>query len=138
MQPQPGTGERPIRVLLCDDVGALRVLLREMLSEAPSIEVVAEAGDGNECLAMAKELEPDVVLLDVAMPILDGLQALKLLRDGAPDIPRVVMLSAFEAQRFRDRAMELGASGYLEKGAPLEEIVHAIHAAVGERAQRSG
>src|SRR3954451_18400058 len=106
MQPQSSTGERPIRVLLCDDVGALRVLLREMLSEALSIEVVAEARDGNECVAMAKELEPDVVLLDVAMPNLDGLQALKHLRDGAPDIPRVVMLSGFEAQRFRDRAME--------------------------------
>jgi DNA-binding NarL/FixJ family response regulator len=137
MQPQARTGERPIRVLLCDDVSALRVLLREMLSEAPSIEVVAEARDGNECLAMAKELEPDVVLLDVAMPVLDGLQALELLRDGAPDIPRVVMLSGFDAQGFRDRAMKLGASAYLEKGAPLEEIVDAIHAAVAERARRA-
>jgi DNA-binding NarL/FixJ family response regulator len=112
----------------------MRILVREMLSDDPSVVVVGEACHGGECVKLAKDLEPDVVLLDMAMPVLDGLQVLKILRDGCPDIPRVVMFSAFDARRFSDLAVELGASCYLEKGAPPDEIVAAIHAAAARDA----
>jgi DNA-binding NarL/FixJ family response regulator len=128
-QSDNGNGQPRIRVLLCDDADPLRILVSELLSDAPSVEVVGEACHGGECVKLAQELDPDVVLLDMAMPVLDGLQVLKILRDGCPDIPRVVMFSGFDARRFSDLAAELGASGYLEKGAPPSEIVAAIHAA---------
>jgi DNA-binding NarL/FixJ family response regulator len=118
----------PIRVLLCDDVEAFRALMRVSLSEDPGIEVVGEACNGEEGVAQVRDLQPDVVLLDLAMPVLDGLEAIPRMRRFAPRA-RVVAFSGFEAVRMRARVIAEGADAYLEKGVDLSEVRAAIHQA---------
>jgi DNA-binding NarL/FixJ family response regulator len=126
-----GTG--PIRVLLCDDVEAFRALMRSSLADDPGIEVVGEAADGVEGVEAAAELQPDVVLLDMSMPRMCGLQAIPRLRRSAPRMS-IIGLSSHGAARMRGPAIEVGAHDYLEKGTCLDEIRAAIHeAAASER-----
>jgi DNA-binding NarL/FixJ family response regulator len=120
----------PIRVLLCDDVEAFRALMRAQLGEDPAIEVVGEAADGEEGVAQVADLQPDVVLLDLAMPRCDGIEAIPRMRRFAPRT-RVVALSGFAAARKAGRVLDEGASAYLEKGVDVAEIRSAIHAAAG-------
>lgn len=103
------------RVLIADDVIDLRVLLRMALELAGDFEVVAEAADGAQAITQAEAHQPDLVLLDLSMPVLDGLEALPRIRAVAPDA-HVVVLSGFEASKMRDRVLEGGAVAYLEKG----------------------
>jgi len=107
--------ENPCRVVVVDDSEDLRFLVRMALDQHASFTVVAEAGDGAAGVAAVVEHEPDVVLLDIAMPVMDGIQALSLIREKLPDT-KVVMLSAFgmtgEVARL---ALSLGAHGYIEK-----------------------
>jgi DNA-binding NarL/FixJ family response regulator len=103
------------RVLIADDVIDLRTLMRMALELAGDFEVVAEAGDGAQAITQAEFHQPDLVLLDLSMPVLDGLEALPRIRAVAPDA-HVVVLSGFEASRMRDRVLEGGAVAYLEKG----------------------
>lgn len=124
-----GTG--PIRVLLCDDVEAFRALMRSTLEDDPAIEVVGEAADGVEGVEAAAELQPDVVLLDMSMPRMDGLEAIPRLRRRAPRTS-IIGLSSHGAARMRGPAIEVGAHEYLEKGTGLDDIRAAIHAAVAE------
>jgi len=118
-----------IRIFLCDDVPELRALLRFGLEADPLLKIVGEAGDATEAVAKAAELQPDVVLLDLSMPGMDGLEAIPLLRDAAPD-SAIVVFSGFAAERMAGPALELGAARYVEKGEPLErvrEVVHEVH-----------
>jgi DNA-binding NarL/FixJ family response regulator len=115
----------PIRVLVCDDVAAFRALMRYTLQEDPEIEVVGEAADGMAAIAAAERLQPDVVLLDLTMPVLDGIDAIPALLERAPRT-RVVALSGWGVDRMRDAALEQGAVAYLEKS----DDVHALRAAV--------
>jgi DNA-binding NarL/FixJ family response regulator len=109
-------------VLLVDDVAELRLLLRLSLESSDRFAVIAEAGDGAEGVAMAGRYQPDLVLLDISMPVQNGLESLPLIREASPR-SRIVMLSAFEEWRLGAEALALGAYAYLEKGQPPERLV---------------
>jgi DNA-binding NarL/FixJ family response regulator len=114
-----------IRVMLVDDDPLVRSGLRMLLGGAPEIEVVAEAEDGDEVLAAVDRHRPDVVLMDVRMPRVDGVSAAGLLaRQPAP--PKVLMLTTFDADDLVLRALRAGAAGFLLKDTPPAEIVRAI------------
>ena len=112
----------PVRTVLADDVFDLRFMVKLALERSGRFEIVAEAENGDEAVAMAKEHQPDLVLLDVSMPVKDGLEALPDIRSVSPHA-KVVMLSGFEASRLAATALESGASAYLEKGIPPGELV---------------
>ncbi|MEV6762112.1 response regulator transcription factor [Streptomyces sp. NPDC051105] len=114
-----------IRVLLVDDDPLVRAGLRLMLGGADDIEVVAEAGDGGEVPALVDEHAPDLVLMDIRMPDVDGLEATRLLR-ARPDPPAVVMLTTFKDEEQVLGALRDGAAGFLLKHTPPAEIVAAV------------
>jgi DNA-binding NarL/FixJ family response regulator len=116
-----------IRVLLVDDDALVRSGLRLMLAAAASLEVVAEADDGRHVLGAVDRHRPDVVLMDIRMPQLDGIAATRLLA-AQPDPPAVLVLTTFDADELVLRALQAGASGFLLKDTPPAEIVRAIEA----------
>jgi DNA-binding NarL/FixJ family response regulator len=116
---------RAARVFICDDVADLRVLVRGAVEGTGSLDVVGEAGDGASAVAGVLRTRPDVVLLDISMPDIDGLEVLRQLRERAPAI-RVVIFSALSAAPVVRAARELGAHAYVVKGAPLEEVCQAL------------
>ena len=121
-----------IRVLIADDQALVRGGFRMILDAQKDIEVVGEAADGRQALARARELRPDIVLMDIRMPELDGLEAARrLLR--APDPPRVLMLTTFDLDEYVYESMKAGASGFLLKDAQPEQLAHAVRVvAAGE------
>jgi len=115
-----------IRVLIADDQALVRGGFRLILEAQKDIEVVGEAEDGRVALALARELEPDVVLMDIRMPELDGLEATRrLVADGAS--PRVLMLTTFGEDEYVYEAMKAGASGFLLKDVRPEQLAEAVH-----------
>ena len=114
------------RVLIADDDDLMRAGLVELLSGDPSIEVAAEASTGREAVERARRLTPDVVLMDVRMPDLDGIEATRELTRGAPDV-RVLMLTTFEQDDYLFGALRAGASGFLVKRTRPEELIAAVH-----------
>jgi DNA-binding NarL/FixJ family response regulator len=110
------------RVLVVDDAANLRELLTLLLETEDDFEVVGTAADGEQALAAAIALEPDIVLLDLAMPRMDGLQALPGLRDRLPKA-RIVIFSGFDQGGLVEEALKLGADAYLEKGASVTSLV---------------
>ena len=114
-----------IRVLLVDDDALVRSGLRMMLAGAPSLEVVGEAADGREVLGAVDLHRPDVVLMDIRMPQLDGIAATRLLA-SQPSPPAVIVLTTFDADELVLRALQAGAAGFLVKDTPPAEIVRAI------------
>lgn len=130
--PTPGDipASDPVRVFLCDDVDAFRALMRFMLEEDPRIRICGEAADGRSGVDGVGETLPDVVLLDMAMPGMGGMEAIPLMRACAPGA-RILALSGFTADRLAAPVLELGAHGYIEKGEDLADILHAILAAAG-------
>jgi DNA-binding NarL/FixJ family response regulator len=114
-----------IRVLLVDDDALVRSGLRIMLAGAANLDVVAEAADGSEVLGAVDLHRPDVVLMDIRMPRLDGIAATRLLV-AQPDPPAVVVLTTFDADELVLRALQAGAAGFLLKDTPPAEIVRAI------------
>jgi DNA-binding NarL/FixJ family response regulator len=114
-----------IRVLLVDDDALVRSGLRIMLAGAANLDVVAEAADGREVLGAVDLHRPDVVLMDIRMPQLDGIAATRLLA-AQPDPPAVVVLTTFDADELVLRALQAGAAGFLLKDTPPAEIVRAI------------
>ena len=117
-----------IRVLLVDDDALVRSGLRIMLAGAANVDVVAEAADGHEVLGAVDLHRPDVVLMDIRMPQLDGIAATRLLA-AQPDPPAVVVLTTFDADELVLRALQAGAAGFLLKDTPPAEIVRAIELA---------
>lgn len=108
------------RVLLADDHARLREALRDLLTET-GFEVVGESGDGADAVAMARQLEPDIVVIDLRMPVLNGLDATRLIRDDRP-ATQVVVLSAFESPELERQAREAGAYAYLDKGTMARRV----------------
>ncbi len=125
-----GDAWRKIRVLLVDDHVAVRASLRQTIEFLPWLEVVAEAGDGAQGLAMARELQPDVVLMDIQMPGVGGLEAAAQLHREAPEI-KVLLLSGHPDTRYATRALAVGAVGLLNKDAEPEELWMAVAQAAG-------
>lgn len=114
-----------VRVLLADDNARFRGVLRRLLERDPDIVVVAEASDGAEALDLAEDMRPDVVLMDVSMPGLDGLEATYALKAQLPDVT-VLMLSVGDKEQEIAASLAGGAAEYLVKGGPAREIVDAI------------
>lgn len=117
----------PIRILLADDHAVLRAGLKALLSAQADMQVVGEAGDGLEALQEAERLRPDVVLADVGMPGLTGLELTKRLKETLPEA-RVLILTVHEDQSFLHRALRAGAAGYLVKRAAEEDLLAGIRA----------
>jgi DNA-binding NarL/FixJ family response regulator len=122
------TLDRPIRLLIVDDHPVVRDGLRGVFTGDPDFEVVGEAGDGAEAVAMVERNPADVVLMDLRMPRMGGVEAIARLREAAP-ATRVLVLTTFDTDRDVLPAIEAGATGYLLKDAPREELVRAVRAA---------
>jgi DNA-binding NarL/FixJ family response regulator len=120
--------DKRIRVLLADDHAMFRQGIKEMLSTDERIEVVGEAQNGQEAVALAKELRPDVVILDVEMPIMGAKQALERMLETSPP-PRVVIVTMYDDPRLVRELIGLGAVAYLVKSATMEELHTAVHTA---------
>ncbi|MEU6882786.1 response regulator transcription factor [Streptomyces sp. NPDC046712] len=123
-----------IRVLLADDQALLRSAFKVLVDSEPDMEVVAEAADGAEAVALARSTRADVVLMDIRMPGTDGLAATRLITaDPELSAVRIVMLTTFEVDEYVVQSLRAGASGFLGKGAEPEELLNAIRiAAAGE------
>jgi DNA-binding NarL/FixJ family response regulator len=119
-----------IRVLLADDQALVRAGFRLILDLENDMEVVGEAGDGREAISLARELDPDVVLMDVRMPEMDGIEATRrLVREGSR--ARVLVLTTFDADEYVYEAMKAGASGFLLKDVPREQLVAGVRIVAG-------
>lgn len=114
-----------IRVLICDDHQIVRQGIKQILADAGDIALGGEAGNGPEAVALVRAGGIDVVLMDIAMPQRDGLEALKQLRAEFPKLP-VLMLSTYPDRQYAVRSLKLGAAGYLNKSADSEQMIEAI------------
>ncbi len=121
-----------IRVLIADDQALVRTGFRVILDAEPDIDVVGEAGDGRAAVDAARALRPDVVLMDIRMPELDGIEATRLLAQEARS-PRVLILTTFDLDEYVYEALRAGASGFLLKDAGADELLHAVRVVAGGR-----
>ena len=118
-----------IRVLLVDDQALVRAGFRALLDAQDDIEVVGEAADGEEAVNLAREHVPDVVLMDIRMPGMDGLEATRIIAaDASLDAVRIVILTTFDLDEYVFEALRVGASGFLVKSTEPAELVHAVRA----------
>jgi len=130
--PDEGPQVMPIRLLVCDDHEVVRKGIRFLIKPEMDIQIVAEAKDGMEALRLTQETQPDVALLDVVMPLLDGFATLQRIRVEHPGV-KVVIYSGFSNSTFSSRATALGASAFVHKEAPFSQLVETIrHAAAGK------
>ncbi len=122
------SGERDLPLLVVDDQALVRAGFRMILESEPGVVVAGEAEDGAAAIAAARDLRPDVVLMDIQMPVLDGLAATRrILADAGTDgPPRVVILTTFERDEYVFEALRAGASGFLLKNAPPEDLIAAV------------
>ena len=124
-----------IRILIVDDQELVRIGFRLFLETQPGLAVVGEAGDGEEAIERARELEPDVVLMDIRMPTMDGVEATAKLTGGAIEpAPRVLVLTTFDLDEYVFGALRAGAAGFLLKDAPRERLIEAIRVVHGGEA----
>jgi DNA-binding NarL/FixJ family response regulator len=122
-----------ITLLIADDQAMVRQGFGALLSAQPDLLVVGDAADGADAVAKVRTLDPDVVLMDVRMPIMDGLEATRRLLTPGRDRPKVLILTTFDLDDYVYEALRAGASGFLLKDAPADELVHAVHVvAAGE------
>jgi DNA-binding NarL/FixJ family response regulator len=126
------TGLRSIRVLIADDQTLVRGGFRMILEDEPGIEVVGEAADGDEAIIAVQRLHPDIVLLDIRMPRVDGLEALRRILDSGTST-KVVMLTTFDVDEYVFRAVDAGACGFLLKDVTPEQLIASVRlVAAGE------
>ena len=128
----PPSGGPAVRVFVCDDAADVRALLRYAVEDDGALEIVGEAGDGEAGVAGVAATRPDVVLVDLSMPRVDGLEAIPRMRRAAPEA-RIVAMSGFPREHMEARALEAGATAYLQKGADLDAILDVLRraAAIG-------
>ncbi|HWG55979.1 MAG TPA: response regulator transcription factor [Gaiellaceae bacterium] len=122
-----------ISVYLCDDVAAMRLVVRTVLELEEGIAVVGEAGDGRTAIAEVARLRPDVLVLDLSLPELDGLEVLEALESAAP-ATRVVVFSGYPSRQLEEAALARGARRYIEKGTAIEAISRAVREVAAEAA----
>ena len=115
-----------IRIMLVDDHTLVREGTAELLRRIPDFEIVAEAADGQRAVELAGELHPDVIVMDVRMPVLSGHEATRRISESMPEV-KVLVLSAYDDDHFVFSLLQAGASGYLLKTAPIDELVRAIY-----------
>ncbi|HEX7303773.1 response regulator transcription factor [Lentzea sp.] len=115
-----------IRVLVVDDQAMVRESFRVALDSQPDVEVAGEAGTGAEAVALARDLAPDVVLMDVRMPVMDGLQATRHIVGSGDAPPKVLVLTTFDLDEHVYGALRAGASGFMLKDAPLSDLINAV------------
>ncbi|MDR7276889.1 response regulator transcription factor [Catenuloplanes atrovinosus] len=117
----------PVRVLIADDQMLIRTGLATIIDAQPDLEVVGECGDGQAAVDLAAKLRPDVVVMDVRMPVLDGIEATRRLAGaGVPDPVKVLVVTTFNLDRYVYEALRAGASGFLLKDAPPDRLLHGI------------
>jgi DNA-binding NarL/FixJ family response regulator len=116
-----------VRVLIVDDQALVRAGFRMILESEPEIEIVGEAEDGLQAVDAVRELSPDVVLMDIRMPNLDGLEATRRILEAPGEAPRILMLTTFDLDEYVYEALRAGASGFMLKDTPPEQLVAAIH-----------
>ena len=123
-----------IRVLVVDDEALLRTAFSSLIDAEDDLEVVGEAADGRQAVQVAARLRPDVVVMDVRMPVMDGIEATRQITAGqGADVPRVLILTTFDLDEYVFEALRAGASGFALKSRPLEELLSAIRTvAAGE------
>jgi DNA-binding NarL/FixJ family response regulator len=119
-----------IKVLLADDHSIVREGLRRIIEESKDIEVIAEADDGRAAIQLAKEKLPDIAVVDISMPGLDGLEVISQLKVYLPKLP-IIILTMHEEEQYVVRAIEAGAMGYVTKRSAPEQLVKAIHQVIG-------
>jgi len=119
---------KPIRILIADDHTVVREGLRVIFSAQSDLEVAGEARDGVEALEQARKLRPDVILMDIAMPNLNGLEAIGLIREAVPD-SRIVVLSMHAKENYVQQVLASGALGYVLKASPSSDILEAVRSA---------
>jgi two-component system, NarL family, response regulator LiaR len=116
---------KPIRILLADDHVMLRQGTAELLRREADIEVVGEAVNGEEAVSLANQTQPDIVVMDIRMPVLSGIEATRIIRESLPQV-QVLVLTAHDDDQYIFSLLQAGASGYLLKTAPVSELVKAI------------
>ncbi|MGW4230830.1 response regulator transcription factor [Streptomyces sp. NPDC004980] len=116
----------PVTVLLVDDEPLVRAGLRAVLEAQPDIEVVGEASDGAAVIPLVRQLRPDVVAMDVRMPLMDGIEATRVVLRTVPEPPKILVVTTFENDEYVYEALRAGADGFLLKRARPAEIVHAV------------
>jgi len=131
------SGGRPARVVIADDQTLFRTGLARLLDEDPRVDVVGQAGDGAEAIKLIASLKPDVILMDIKMPNLDGVEATKRIVKEHPGV-KVLILTSFDADSYVLQALKAGASGYVLKDSEVESVISSIHSVLsGERVMAS-
>jgi DNA-binding NarL/FixJ family response regulator len=128
--PEPGQGTDPIRVLIADDHALVRRSLETVLQGEAGLELVGQASDGQEAVQIAGEVVPDVVLMDIRMPKITGIEAARQMKEVAPSA-KIVMLTISDEEEDLFEAIRAGASGYLLKDIPLDELADSVRAVYG-------
>jgi CheY-like chemotaxis protein len=124
-----GDAKRNLRILIADDIPTILRLVKQILNAHAGFEVVGEARDGDQAVSLAETLRPDVVVLNVTMPMMSGFEAARRIRVRVPD-SAIVILSSHKDKQFISEARRAGANGYVEKSQADEQLVHAIESAV--------
>jgi len=137
---RPGSTQAgdPVRVLIADSEQGFRRFIRRILERQPDLNVAGQASDAEEVVQLAQQLKPDVVLMDIDLPGLDGLEATRRIKASLPGT-KVIMLSAVDGETYRNTAAKHGADGFLPKSAPVSEILSVIrHGGSAKAARKSG
>ena len=129
---EPSRGRRPLRVLLVDDHLLVRCRTRQQLEDIPNLQVVGEAADGYEALALARTLSPDLVFMDISMPGLDGFETTRRMKADCPHV-HIIILSSYAGESFLQHARAAGAKGYIVKGESVQRLAAAIQEIFGNR-----
>ena len=122
----------PVRILVVDDFEAWRRTIVSIVADDPELQVIHEASDGVEAVQMCQELQPDLVVLDIGLPKLSGLEAARRIREVSPD-SKILFLSVIPSQYVMREALRIGAAGYITKADALRDLLPAVRAAVADR-----